>query len=124
MASWVGVDLVPLSCGQVVGSPQKPGSKPDGLRVGQHWVVDVEIEMDLLRVSVGPFGRDVVGRELHADHPPIFRVEDAMELVVRENLACEHARPEGALGGQVGCIEHDYLTHDLHAQILADARYR
>ena len=82
-------------------------------------VVDVQIEVDLLRAPLGPVGRDMVGCELHADHPLPVGVEDAVPGVVGEHLAVEHARREGALSGEVHRVKHDHLSHELHSHIMA-----
>ena len=124
VARWVGIDLVPLGGGQIVGCLQETGTKRDGVGVGARWVVDVKIEMNLLRDSIRPIRRDVVGCELDADHPATVSVDDAVPPVVGEDAAADHPRPEGALGGQVSRIEHDYLSHDLHADILAGRTHR
>jgi putative acetyltransferase len=81
VARGVGVDLVSLDCGQIVAL-QQPGAKRDRLGVGAHGVIDVEIEVDLLRFSVRPVGRDMVGGQLNPDDPSAVRVEDAVECVV------------------------------------------
>ena len=122
VAGWVGIDLVPLGGGQIVGCLQETGTKRDGVGVGARWVVDVQIQMDLLRASIRPIRRDVVRRELNADRPPTVRVDNAVERVVSEHAAAEHSRPEGTFGCQVSRIKYDYLSHDLHTDILARAR--
>lgn len=121
MPSGVGVELVTFWRRQIVGCFQQPGSKSHGLRLRHGRVVDVEIEMHLLGRTVRPIGRDVIVGELHADHPLIVRIEHAVELVIAEHPASDHPRPEVALGGQIGCIEHDDLPHDLHGEIFADS---
>ena len=122
VACWVGINLVALGGGQIVGCLQQASTELDCLGVGAYWVIDVQIEMDLLWVSIRPFRWDVVGRELNADHPAPVRVEDAVKRVIDEDAAAEHARPKSALGGQVSRVEHNYLSRGLHADIFAGAR--
>src|SRR5258706_5151623 len=69
VAGRVGVDLVPLDSGEVGGCLQQPGPERNGFGVRALRVVDVQIDVDLLRVPVRPIRRDMVGCELHADHP-------------------------------------------------------
>jgi hypothetical protein len=116
----VGVDLVPLAGGEIVGGVQQSGTERHGLGVGRHRVVDVQIEVDLLRVPVRPFGRDVVGGELDADHPPIPWVDHAVPVVFGDHAPTEQARPERALGPEVRGIEHDHRSPDVHGAIIAD----
>ncbi len=124
MTCWVGIHLVSFGRGQIVGCLEQASTELDCLGVGACWVIDVEIEMDLLRVSVRPFRWDVVGSELNADHPAPVRVEDAVKCVIDEDAAAEHARPESALGGKVRRVEHNYLSRGLHADIFAASSRR
>jgi hypothetical protein len=99
VAGRVGINLVSLGGGQVVGCLQQAGTECDRLGVGTGRIIDVQIEVDLLRVPMRPFRRDVIGSELNADHPVPVRVEDAVKRVVDEDAAAEHARPKSTLGG-------------------------
>ena len=60
----------------------------------------------------------MVGCELNPDPPSAVGVENAVPavVVVGDDATAEHACPEGALGGQVGGVEHDDLSSDLHSQ--------
>ena len=78
--------------GGQVSSLEEASAKGDGFGVGTAGILDVEVEVDLLCIAVGPLGRIVVGCELHADHPSPLGVED------------------------------DDTTHDLHAHIIAPGR--
>lgn len=84
-------------------------------------IVDVEVEMHLLGSTVRPLRRDVIGRELHADVPLAGRPDDAVELVVTEDLPAEDPCPEPALGVQVGRVEDDDVTNHVHCPNLARA---
>jgi hypothetical protein len=118
VASRVGEHLVTLSRRQVVNVLQYSGPERDGLGVCVGGVVDVQIEVDLLRVAVRPIGRNMVGRELYADHPVPIAVKDTVPPVVAKHPPGKHAGPEGALGGQVRRIENNDLSDELHVQIL------
>ena len=124
MAGGVGVNLVSLGRRQIVGGLQQARTEPDCFGVGADRVIDVQIEMDLLRISIRPLRWLMAGSELNADHPAPVRVEDAMKPVVDEDAAAEHARPEGALGSQVCRVEHDYLSRGLHGDIFAGSVVR
>ena len=119
VAGWVGVDLVSLGAGKVLCRLQQTSAESKGLSMRASQIVDVEVEMDLLRIPIRPFRRDVSRCELDADHPSPLAVKDAVPRVVDENAAADHASPEGALGGQISRIEHDHLSHNLHSDIVA-----
>ena len=122
----VGVDLVALGGGEIVGSLQQTSAERDDLIVGARRVVDVEIEMDLLRCAVGPVGRGVVGCELHADPPLTVGVDDAVPALVGvgDDAPAEHSGPKRALGRQVRRVEHDDLPRDLHLTLLLGTSHR
>src|SRR5205807_7380664 len=63
-----------------------------------------------------------VRRELNAE-PPLAVDQHAVPLVVRVDRAAQQTCPEGALGGQIGGVEHDDLPRDLHAVLLGTTRY-
>ncbi len=77
---------------------EQPGAEGDCLFVGGSRVVDVEVEVHLLGGAMRPVGRNVVRRELHAEPPLSSGVDDAVPLVVLEDVAAENAGPERALG--------------------------
>ena len=56
---------------------------------------------------------------MYADSPVALGVEDGVKVVVGKHLSAEHLRPEGTLGREVNCIEHDNLTHNVHRFIVA-----
>lgn len=70
--------------------------------------------MSLLRVPVRPLRRNMVRRQLHAYPPLTGGVDDRVPAVVLENMPIQHAGPERALRLQVGRVEHDNLTNDVH----------
>ena len=93
MAGGVGVDLVAFGGGEIVGGLQQASAERDDLVVGARRVVDVEIEMDLLRRTVRPVGRHVVGCKLHTDPPLAVGVDDAVPVVVGRRHGRRARRP-------------------------------
>lgn len=116
----VGIHLMALLSIEVARLEQSC-AKPDRRLVCNSRIFDVEVEMHLLESTVRPLRRDVIGRELHADVPLAGRTDDAVELVVTEDLPAEDPCPEPALGVQVGRVEYDYLTNHVHCPNLARA---
>ena len=114
----VGIHLVSFGRSQIVGRLQQARAERDCLGVGSRRVVDVQIEMDLLGDAIGPIRRNMVGRELHAEYPSTVCVDHAVPIGIHNDAATQHSRPERALGGQISCVEHDYLPNDLHAARL------
>src|SRR4051812_34159941 len=81
-------------------------------------VLDPQIEMHLLlRCPVRPIGGNMVRRELNAE-PPLAVDHHVVPIVLRFDRAAQQAGPEGALGGQIGSVEHDDLSLDLHTVLL------
>lgn len=119
VAGRVGVDLVAFVGTEVGGRLQERGAQCHCLRVCCGEVVDVEVEVHLLRVAVGPLGWDVIRGELHAHHPTVVGVDDVVPVVLGQHPAADHRGPERALGREVGRIEHDHLSHDSHGGSVA-----
>jgi hypothetical protein len=123
VTSRVRVDLEALGRRGVVGRFQESRAPRDGFLMRGREVVDPQVEMDLLlRRPVGPSGGHMVRRELHAQ-PPLAVDHHAVSLVVRFDRAAQQTCPEGALGGQIGGVEHNDLPRDLHAVLLGTTRY-
>jgi hypothetical protein len=115
----VCVDAVALRRGGVAVSDQS-SAECNCLGVRSNWIGHVEVEVDLLRGAIGPFGRSVVGGQLHPDSPAAVGVEDTVEtLVAGVDPSAEEPRPERTLACDIGCIEHDDVTHNLHCHIFA-----
>jgi len=93
---------------------KQPGTKRDCLFVRGSRVIDVEVEMHLLGSPMRPVRRNMVRSQLHADPPLSSGIDDAVPIVVLEDVPAENASPERALGMQVSRVEHDHLTHHLH----------
>jgi hypothetical protein len=62
--SGVGVHLMAFAAAQISGWLEQPRAESDGLLMRNAGVLDVEIEMHLLRVSIWPVRRNVVRRQL------------------------------------------------------------
>jgi hypothetical protein len=98
MSSRVRVHLVTLGGIEIRSRLELPGTEGDGLLVRGSWVIDVEVEMHLLGSPMWPIGRNVIRHQLHADPPLSSGVDDAVPIVVLENVPAENASPERALG--------------------------
>ncbi len=114
MPSRVGVHLVTLIAVQVLSWLEQTGAQGRRLLVGGAGVIDLEVEMHLLRTSVRPVRRDMVRRQLHADAPLARGVDDAMPRLVHKDVASQHRSPERALSAQVWRVEHHHVAHEFH----------
>lgn len=74
--------------------------------------------MDLLGCPVRPLRLDVIRRKLNAQPRNAVDVH-GVPVVVRLYRATEQRAPEDALGPQIGGVEYDDLSIDLHAGIVA-----
>src|SRR4051794_40084512 len=81
-------------------------------------VVDPEVEVDLLRRAIGPFGVDMVWSQLDPN-PRLTVDEHHVPIVFDIDGPAEHSGPEAALCGEIGGIEHDDLEIDVHGIIVA-----
>jgi len=82
--------------------------------MGSSLILDVEVEMHLLGCPVWPVGRYMVRGQLDTDAPLAGRIDHRVPVVFFEDVATKHTSPEGALGMQVGGIEHNYPAHHVH----------
>lgn len=115
MPGRVRVHLVTLGGIETRGWLQQPGAAGYRLFVRGSRIADVKVEMHLLGGRpVRPVGRNVVRRQLHPDPPLSSGVDDAVPIVVLEDVPAENASPERAFGMQVSRVEHDHLTHHVH----------
>ena len=89
-------------------------AQTDGTGVRADRVAHVEVQVHLLRVSVGPIRWDMVGCELNTDEPISVSVEHGVETFVGEDMPVENGGPKGALRRKIGCIEHNDVTNDVH----------
>jgi hypothetical protein len=118
MPGRIRVDLVTVGRLDVLSRLQQPGTQRHGFVMGRLYVVDVQVEVDLLRRSIRPLRRNMVGRKLKTQ--PRFSVDvDHVPIVVRCNRATQQVSPECALNRQVGGVEDDDLSGNSHAGILA-----
>ena len=116
MPGGVGVHLVTFVSIEIRSFLKQSGTERNSLGMRSARVLDVEVEMYLLvGVAMRPIGRDMVRCQLYADPPFSSGVDNAVPLLVLEDMTVEHASPERALRVQVGCVENDHLTNHLHA---------
>jgi hypothetical protein len=114
MPGRVRVHLVALGGIEIRSRSEQSGAEGDCLFVRGSRIVGVEVEMHLLGSPIRPVGRNMVRRQLHTDPPLSSAVDDAVPIVVLEDVPAENASPERTLGIKVGCIEHDHLAHHVH----------
>lgn len=126
MARWIGIHLMSLGRAEVVSSLEQTSAERHDFRVGAGRVVDMQVEMDLLRIPVWPLRWNVIRRKLDADTPLSFGIHNAVPaiFIVGIDAPTEHAGPEGAFGGQVGRIEHDDLSGDFHLPSIVSVNVR
>jgi hypothetical protein len=118
MPSGVGVCLMAFVGIEVGGGLEKAGPQCHRRLVCRMRIINVQIEMDLLRVAVRPVRTDVVRCELYAYPSFTSTVNNGMPTVILEDTPAEDPGPERALGIQVRCVEHDDLTHHSHDRII------
>ncbi len=98
MTSGVGVHLVTLLGVQILRRLEQSSAEGCCRFMCSMWIIDVKIEMDLLRCTVGPLGRGKIRRELYTHSPLAGGVDDAVPRCVLEDPPIEHSGPERALG--------------------------
>src|SRR4051812_17424508 len=101
MTGRVGVDLESRRRVGVVGRLHELGAERERLLVRRLDVIDVQVEMQLLRRAVTrPVRRPVVGRELETEARLAVDV-DGVPVVLGLDPATEDGSPEGTLDGEV-----------------------
>jgi hypothetical protein len=79
MPGGVGIHLVAFSGDEIRSWLEQSGTQPDGLVMRSARVLDVQVDVHLLfGASIRPVGRNMVGRELHANAPFPGGVDDAV----------------------------------------------
>jgi hypothetical protein len=114
MPGRVCVHLVALGGGEIGSRLEQSGTKGYCLFMCGSRVIDVKVEMHLLRRSMRPVGRNMVGCQLNADPPLSSTIDDAVPIVFFEDMAAKDTRPKCTFSMQVGRIKHDHLTHQIH----------
>ena len=71
MTRGIGVHLETLFGVQVLRRLQQPGTQRDRLLMRFVEVIDPQVEVDLLRGAVRPFGRDMIRRQLVANRTSV-----------------------------------------------------
>lgn len=77
-------------------------------------VLNMQVEMHLLRIAIRPYRRDVPRGALDPHDPAAVAVDDVVPVPVREHSPAEHRSPEGALGFEVCRIKHHDLPDQIH----------
>jgi hypothetical protein len=103
---------------EVVSPLEKSGSESHYLLVRESGIVDVEVEVNLLRGAVRPVRGNVVWCKLHANPPIAGGVKHAMPPIVFDDTPVKEPGPERALRMEVCRVEHNDLTNHLHGRIL------
>nr|WP_239119152.1 hypothetical protein [Planotetraspora thailandica] len=98
MAGRICVHLVSLGRIEIRSWLEQPGTEGDCFFVRGSRIVDMEVEMHLLGSPMRPVGRNMVRRQLHADPPLSSGVDDAVPIVVFEDVPAENASSERTLG--------------------------
>ena len=98
MPGRVGIHLVALGSIKIRSRLEQSGAEGDCLFMRSPRIVNVQVEMHLLGDPMRPAGRNMVRRQLHADPPLSSGVDDAVPIVVLEDVPAENASPERALG--------------------------
>ena len=90
-------------------SLQQAGAKRHRFGVASGDIVDIQVEVHLLRFAIGPVRRDIVWRELKSETGRTIHVQ-RVPVVPNLDCALQEARPEGALGGEVRGITGGGIT--------------
>ena len=116
------IHLMALPRVEILSGLEEARAESDGYVVRPPWVIDVKIKVHLLLLTpFGPLGSHVVRRQLHTDAPLSSCVEDAVPIVVFDNVPAEDPYPKCALGRQVGSVENDDSSDNLHDPTVREA---
>ena len=119
MTCRIGVHAVPSFGVGIRCVLEESCAEVHGAAMRRCWIGDVEIDVNLLRLPIGPIRRDVVRCMLHADEPVPLAVNDAVELRIPiDHEPVQHGSPECAFGCHVCCIEDDDVTNTVHGYML------
>jgi hypothetical protein len=95
MPGRVGVYLVAFGGIKIRSWLEQSGTEGRCLFMRGSRIVHVQVEMHLLgNIPMWPVGRNMVRRQLHADSPLSSGVDDAVPIVVLEDLPAENGGPE------------------------------
>ena len=99
MPGRVGVYLVAFGSLKISSCLEQSRAESDGLFMRSARIIHMQVQMHLLgNDPMRPVGRNMVRRQLHADSPLSSGVNDAVPIVVLEDVPAEKASPERALG--------------------------
>lgn len=126
MTGRVGIHDEPVLRGGVgaAGGVEHARADGDGMRMGSRDVGDREVEMDLLRLPVGPLRGHVAGGVLDADPETGARLHRVPVVVPAGDLAVEQGGPERRVTLEVCAVEDDLVESDLwrwHGLLLGAA---
>ncbi len=97
----------------------------DGATMRRCGIGHMEVDVDLLRLSVRPIWRNVLRCMLYADQPIPLLVDDAVEpRVLVDHAPVEHCSPEGALSCDICSVEYHDMANEVHGGILRVPRER
>lgn len=116
----VGIHLKPFLGIEIVGFVEQPRTASHCVTVRFVWILDVQVQVDLLCVSVRPIGLNMIRSQLNTQEPAALGIENAVERVVGVDPTVEHPRPERAHSIDISCIEHDHVSLHSHRTSLAD----
>jgi hypothetical protein len=115
MSGWIGVDLEgvrPVEFEDIKGLEHFCPERHH-LFVRFFKVLHPEINVDLLRHSIGPLRLLMIGSKLDA-YLRLAVHEDHVPIVFDIDGSLEHAGPEGALWSEIGSVEDNDVVLDLH----------
>ena len=116
MPGRIRVNLKPLRRLGVCRRPQQAGATRHRFGVSSGDIVDIQVEVNLLRFTIGPVRRNMVWGELKTETWHTIHVQ-RVPIVLNLDCALQEACPEGALGGEVRGVEHDDLAERFHRTI-------
>jgi hypothetical protein len=115
MSSWISEDMVPMVASRIILGQQRPSADGAGPSEARLHIRHMEVQMDLLRVPVGPLRRTMLRRVLHTDHPLTRMIDHTVEGVVFVNDApTEQPRPKRAHLADVSGVQHNDVSHQIH----------
>ena len=115
MPSGISEDMVPMVAPGIILGQQRPGANSAGPSEARLRIGHMEVQMDLLRVSVWPLRRLMIWRVLHTDHPLTRTIDHTVEGVVFvDDAPAEQTRPECAHLADVSGVQHNDVSHQIH----------
>ena len=110
MSRRVRVHLIAAFGVKVGRCSQKACAESDRLLVAGGDVLNVQIEVHLLRFAIRPVGFDVVRSELEGDERLTVDVHGVPVILLEVNGSIDEGSPETALGFEIGSVEDDGMA--------------